>query len=162
MDVKKAVAIGRFDGVHVAHQQLIREIVKSKYTSCALIIETGENTLTSSEEKARIMHALGVDMVETVDFSSVRDLPYTKFFDEYIIHRLNAGKVVVGYNFTFGKDKLGTVCELVKLCEKAGVELCVIEPFKMDEEIVSSSKIRELIVSGDSERAEKFLGRENR
>ena len=80
----------------------------------------------------------------TYDFS--RLLP-EEFFESIIRDRLKAQMVIVGFNYRFGRDAIGDVDILKSLCEKNKIELKIIEPIVKDGEIVSSSLIREKIMT---------------
>jgi riboflavin kinase/FMN adenylyltransferase len=77
----------------------------------------------------------------------VKDLRPEDFFEEYIIKRLNAKLVSVGFNFNFGSRRLGNIDTLQKLCDKNDIELRVLPPVLIDGEVISSTGLKNLMNS---------------
>ena len=155
------VTLGKFDGLHEGHQKLIKETVNEArirgYKSLVYtfnqnprnVLKNAEiRNLISKKEKIDILKSMCVDNIVfqdfTYDFS--RLLP-EEFFESIIRDRLKAQMVIVGFNYRFGRDAIGDVDILKSLCEKNKIELKIIEPIVKDGEIVSSSLIREKIMT---------------
>ncbi len=169
------VTIGNFDGVHLGHQKIIQvaiEQAKSKQGQCvgytfrphplAVLQPTHPPQLISTyEEKIQILSRLGVDlMIEesfSQDFSSIEP---NEFFQQFLMDRLKAESIVVGYDFVFGKQRHGDLKVLEAFCKTSGVDLLVVSAQKIDGEVVSSSKIRKYLFAGEIEAANQFLGRQ--
>ncbi len=170
-----AVGIGFFDGVHLGHQKLIKELTKySKAQGLPSIIFTFDHSprkllspeifkgyITSPEEKFSYLLNLGVDHVIfrpfELDFSK---LSHKDFIKDILIEQLNAKAVFVGFNFHFGADKHGTAESLQKELKKHNSQCHIIDKVTLNGEVVSSSIIRQAIEAGDFSRANEFLGRE--
>jgi riboflavin kinase/FMN adenylyltransferase len=170
-----AVGIGFFDGVHLGHQRLISELIAyGKKANLPAVIFTFDHSprkllapeifrgyITSPEEKFSYLINLGVDHVVfrpfELDFSK---LSHQEFIKDILIKRLNAKAVFVGFNFHFGADKHGDAGYLEKELLKYNCQCHVIDKVTLEDEVVSSSIIREAIEGGDFERANRFLGRE--
>lgn len=168
------VAIGNFDGVHLGHQEILSHIKKKAkemgglsvvYTfdpppSRILRPTVSVPQIHSLEERLSLFENYGLDIaiIEpfTKNFSQKSAL---QFFNEIILHRLKAKYLYVGYNFFFGKDRQGTPELLQEFCNAHNIELHVIKPFKIKSKIVSSTKIRHLILLGHVQKATFFLGR---
>ena len=167
--MKSLVIIGSFDGVHLGHQRLIKE-AKDMALRCGLLLTAitfepqpslffnrTSRVLSSLEERLLLLKKYGVPRVEVLDFESV----YNSTPEEFIrdIHtEIQVCQVVVGENFTFGKDKGGDALDLVKYASEIGMEARVVPLFSNSSEPISSSKIRTLINEGKLEEANNMLG----
>ena len=168
-----AVALGCFDGVHEGHRRLICEtnrIAREKSVDSAVFCfsEPPKNyffpnstpTLTSFEEKQRLMSALSPDILICVDFcEEIAEMSAERFFEDIVKNKLNATEVVCGFNYRFGKGGAGDADLLAKLCADSGIGLTVIPKISIDGVAVSSSEIRRLLGAGDVSAAAKLLGR---
>ena len=76
------------------------------------------------------------------------NLDYREFFDLIVLEKMNARAMVEGPNFYFGKNREGDVAKLHELCAQHRIELCIADPLKIDEALISSSRIRGLIRDG--------------
>jgi riboflavin kinase / FMN adenylyltransferase len=167
-----AVSIGNFDGVHVGHAVLVdRLVARARALQCAAVVFTFDPhpaallypeavppPLTWTERKAELLAALGVDAVIAYPTDrAVLSLSPDEFFDRVLRDRLDVRAMVEGPNFFFGRNRSGTIDYLAQLCQRAGVQLEVVEPLWMDGECVSSSRIRELIQAGNVRAADRLL-----
>ncbi len=169
------VTIGVFDGVHVGHQYLIRRVVEEAHArDMQAVVLTffphpdivirglkGRYYLTTPEQRAEQLLKLGVDIVITQTFDdSIRHVRAADFVERLLKH-LNMKVLRVGADFAMGYQREGNVPFLTVLgSEKA----FVVEPIDLiqsagDDEIISSSRIREALDAGDMEQVRAFLGR---
>ena len=167
------VTVGTFDGVHLAHQELIHDVVQRtrqrKGRSVVISFDphpkevlTGKplHLLTSIEERQQMCEELGVDVFFctefTYDFSrqSSRD-----FYLRYVIQGTGVSEVVEGYDHHFGRDREGSIEELLKLGREFEFSVDALKPVYVDEEVVSSSQIRQHLLQGRVDRAHRLLGR---
>jgi riboflavin kinase/FMN adenylyltransferase len=168
-----AVAIGNFDGLHLGHQRLLSQMLEgaaSKKLVPAVLTffphpvqvlnpEKKLEQLTTTTEKLDLMKSIGVEFVCVASFDkTLSDLSPDEFFARYLLKGLRAKLVFVGYNFRFGKNRTGDTELLKKLCEKHNIILTVVEAVSVGDK-VSSSLIREKIVRGQVEEANRLLGR---
>lgn len=166
---KTAVALGYFDGVHLAHLQVINKVVSLKNilgtvpTVLTFSMDTKvpgkgyiQNILTDTT-KLDMLEKYGVKKTYMPLFSSIESLSAEEFL-KIIVDKLQAKAIVCGYDYTFGHKGLGDVDMLSDLCEKHGIELFVINPVQRLGEIVSSTKIRALITQGKMHEANNLLG----
>lgn len=160
------IALGNFDGVHIAHKVVLLTAARQGDSICLLFrkhpleVMTGkppQKLLSVQDTKEKIL-ACGIKRVEYLDFESVKDLTPQAFFGTVLLARFKADCICCGYNYTFGKDRAGTAKTLEALCEKAGVRLIVAPKTEYEGEAVSSSRIRHCIAAGELEAANAMLG----
>jgi len=160
---KLILGIGKFDGVHLGHKKLIEKIVSisKKERKIASVFTFRdfpvEFYITPWEEKISILEKYGIEVCIWSDFSDIKNLKADNFI-KYLIKK-GVESFVVGFNFRFGKNREGDIKSLKKLSEKYNFSVNVIEPVKIDGEIVNASKIRQFVKKGEIEKANKFLGR---
>ncbi|MEO7163547.1 MAG: riboflavin kinase, partial [Bdellovibrionia bacterium] len=172
--IHPVVTIGNFDGVHLGHQKIIQlaiEKAKAKggqsiaYTfrphpQVALRPGTQVQLLTTYDEKLEILENLGIDLVIEEPFSrEFSTIEPEIFFNEVLLRKLSAENIVVGYDFAFGKERHGHLETLDQFCKSAGVKLFVVQPQRIEGEVVSSSKIRQHLLSGEMDAAKRLMGR---
>lgn len=165
--------IGSFDGVHRGHQALIQQLVQSAHIAKKLavvvtfyphpvVVLRNIDTpyyLTSPEERAELLGNLGVDYVVTLPFSLQLSRLDAYQFMKLLTDHLGLRKLYTGNDFALGHNREGNVERLRKIGGELGYDIEVIPPLDTGGEIVSSSKIRALIGSGEVDRAARLLGR---
>ncbi len=167
------VTIGVFDGVHRGHQYLIRRLVDEAHsTNRVAVVLTffphpdvvlrglkGRYYLTTAEQKAEQLMKLGVDLVVTHPFNDVtRQIRADAFVNQLLEHlRLNA--LWVGADFAMGYKREGNVPFLTQQGSEKGFSLHVINLLANGGEAISSTHIREALLSGNVEQARDWLGR---
>ncbi|WP_236909177.1 bifunctional riboflavin kinase/FAD synthetase [Clostridium sp. Cult3] len=172
---KTAVALGNFDGIHFGHKYLIEDTVKKakhkKLKPGVLLFRNHTKTilnndrdsipiLTSNEQKLKILEELGVEVVYIIDFDeSLMKLSSEEFVENIIIGKLNAKLITVGFDYRFGYKAMGNSEYLKELGKKEGFETNIVMPITIEDQIVSSTIIRNLLMKGQVEKANKFLGR---
>jgi riboflavin kinase/FMN adenylyltransferase len=165
-----SVALGFFDGVHEGHRAVIRACAENKGNCRAVVLTFSESPaadlgrpvppyLTDNDTKAALFFREGIDDVIFADFSALRDLSADDFVTHILKEKLNCKRVCCGYNYRFGRNGEGDTDILRRLCDIAGIDVTVIEPLYRDGEAVSSTRIRELLMSGEIDRANDMLGR---
>lgn len=170
----RAAAIGSFDGVHIGHQQIMKELVASARSfgleSAVVTFEphplavlmTGEAPplLTDLPEKARLVGELGADRLVVVPFDrAFAAQSPEEFVRKVLIEKLRAAVVMEGYNFTFGHRGLGTTRLLVDLGRQLGIRVRIFDPVILGGETVSSTLVRTKLSKGRVEEAAALLGR---
>jgi riboflavin kinase/FMN adenylyltransferase len=167
------VALGNFDGIHLAHRKILEETKTSAkklgLKSAVLLLnphpvqllfpERSFQLLSSLEDRAEILADLGMDYLIVEQFTEhiARLSPYN-FVRNYLAHTLNVARVVVGYDYTFGHRGKGTTYTLMELGKKFGFEVGIIPPVMIGGKVISSSLIRELVTRGEVEKASEYLG----
>lgn len=169
MKDKSIVAIGNFDGVHIGHQKLLETFMKeAKISNLNAIIYTFLNNthsniklIYSNEYKNEIISAYNAEYLLEQQFDETfSNMSPDEFINEILINKLNAAKVVVGFNFRFGKKATGDIDYLKNVLDKKNIELIVIDKVKVGDNIVSSTLIRQLIKEGQVEDIPQCLGRD--
>jgi riboflavin kinase/FMN adenylyltransferase len=168
------VTIGNFDGVHLGHQKIIQttlEKAKARggtsiaYTfrphpQIALKPDSSIQLLSTYDEKIELLGATGLDIMVEEPFSrEFSTIAPEQFFSDVLLRQLNAEEIVVGYDFAFGKGRVGHLEALGEFCKSAGVELTVVPAQRIDSEVVSSSRVRQHLLAGAIESANALLGR---
>ena len=166
------VCIGNFDGVHLAHRELILNTVRQAkgekltsivYTFCPSpkeIFGAEVKKITSEEDKTKLIEKLGADVYysQRCSMEFLRKSP-EEFARDVLKIKLGAKKVFVGYDFTFGRDGKGTAKELSVLGEKYGFDVSVLPEIKIGGKAVKSTAVREYIKEGKIEQANEMLER---
>ncbi|MBU1042939.1 MAG: bifunctional riboflavin kinase/FAD synthetase [Candidatus Omnitrophica bacterium] len=168
------VAIGTFDGVHLAHQLIIKKAVaaakRAKGVSVILTFyphprqitnpEKIPALLTSIKHRLDLIAKLKPDVCLVAAFKKrLAQMSAEKFVQKILIEQLNVNTVIIGDNFSFGKNKSGDINFLKAYASKAGFKLSVISALKKSKIIISSSLIRNLVESGKLDQAAGLLGR---
>jgi riboflavin kinase/FMN adenylyltransferase len=169
------LAIGNFDGVHVAHQALLgqaREVAAARGARTAALTfdphpvrvlrpSLAPPLLTSIDRRLELLADHGLDAAVVQPFSAGwAATPASDFVDRELVDRLGIADVVVGWDFTAGHER-ARVDALGGLLAGRGVELHVVQPVAMEGLLVSSTKIREFLLEGKVEAAAMLLGRQH-
>ena len=163
---KTAITIGKFEGLHLGHQLLLKEVsdvAKNRgYKAVFIKIRMpGKSILTREEEQRFIKENYpAVSDIICYDFNpEFASVSAEDFIKNILIKKFNVGYLAVGNDFRFGKNRQGDV----KLLEKAGKEnffdVKVFDKLQVDGEIVSSTRIKEYLEAGDVSHAGKMMGR---
>jgi riboflavin kinase/FMN adenylyltransferase len=116
--------------------------------------------LTTVPHRAELLHAAGADHVVVLRTSpALLALSPEAFFEDVLAKQLGAKALAEGYDFRFGRGRAGTNATLRALCAPAGLAFQEVPPFKVNDEPVSSSRVRAALVRGDVQRANELLGR---
>jgi len=168
------VTVGNFDGVHLAHQRLLRKVVETARGSGAtpvaltfephpiklLAPEHAPKLLTPLERKTRLIESLGIELLVVLPFTrELAHLSPLEFVRQILVGSLHASSVHVGPNFRFGYRQSGDVEILAELARQEGFRLDVLPTLEVRGERVSSTRIRELLSVGRVELAARLLGR---
>lgn len=167
------VTVGTFDGVHLGHQKIIKQLVASaKKNGSAPTLLTFDphprkvvqpnafvELIQTIEERAETLASLGlVHMVVhpfTKAFSQLSAADYVK---DFLVDMLNIDQIIIGYNHRFGKNRMASVEELQHYGAIYGFEVTKINAEELDNISISSTKIRTAIAMGDVVTAHAFLG----
>jgi riboflavin kinase/FMN adenylyltransferase len=170
-----AVALGTFDGFHIGHDKLIMTLIEiSKLNNLKSILYTFSNhprdlfmdirkrpkLIISSEQKIDIIQKYNPNYLLYLKFDNYhKNIGAEEFIEEILIGKLKMKYIIVGYDWKFGKKAEGDV-NLLKTYESKGFfKVEVIEPIRINGQIVSSTLIRKHLDEGHIEKANEFLGR---
>lgn len=168
---KTAVAIGKFDGLHLGHARLLEEVRKKSregFHSLAFTFDkpitdffSGQSQplLTTNNEKEEYLRDIGIDyeFVLPVNKETVAIEP--EDFIRLLSEKLNAGFIAAGGDISFGAGGRGDMELLRGLSSKYGYEFCEVEKVRFGDEVISSTMIRRFVQEGKMEMAQAALGR---
>jgi riboflavin kinase/FMN adenylyltransferase len=173
--VRRAVALGTFDGVHMGHRALIAEVVMrarelgvvaSVATFDPMPLEILRPTgapprLSTLEQRAALIAEQEPDELLVVRFDrQLASLEPAEFVEQTLVRAMGAVWVVVGEHFRFGRGAVGDAAELASLGARFGFGVTAVPLQRVDNERVSSSWIRELVSKGEVDHAARLLGRD--
>ena len=171
------ITIGNFDGVHIGHQALFYEVIEKANqlngTSIAMTFEphpirvlkqNGQPPLiTLYEQKIELMERSGLDVLICVPFTpEFAALSAKDFVENLLVHRIGMKAIVVGKDYTYGKNREGNLESLKADGSRLGFEVIVVDPIQISDSLpgrTSSTLIRELVMDGEIVDANKMLGR---
>jgi len=171
-EIKRAIALGFFDGVHLGHAALLKRTKERAEQEHALpsvmSFDVHPDTLVYGKSVPLINSAIGrediirrefgIDNVVFLHFNQhLMRMPWEEFLDS-LLAELNPCWIVVGHDFRFGYKGEGTVDKLNEYCGAHGIGCDIIPAVMLDGRVVSSTYIRELIRDGEMEQARRFLG----
>ncbi len=171
LEKETAVAIGKFDGVHIGHRRLLEEILAQKKNgleSCVftfdpppsvLFGDSDGKELTTREEKREIFERMGIDiLIEFPLTVETAAMPPQNFAREILAKQMNARFIAAGTDLSFGAKGAGNADLLRKLGPELGFEVKTIEKVCIQGEEVNSTAIRKLVTEGKMPQAEEYLG----
>lgn len=171
---KPVVTMGTFDGVHLGHQKLIKKLVEkaNRIGGIPLVItyykhpletihkKTFPYILTENSLKEDILKNLGVECILYLNFTDeMAHMDPDEFIRKIIKDKLKARDLIVGYDTHFGCNRTGNYQYLNEHKKELDIEIEMVEPFRIDNRIVSSSLIRDFVREGSMDTVEKYLGR---
>jgi riboflavin kinase / FMN adenylyltransferase len=168
------VAMGTFDGVHLGHQRVLSRagviaaevegevaaLTFDPHPAKVLAPELAPALITTVERRVSLLGEAGAHHVILLPFSrEVAAVTAEEFVSGLLVDRLHVGGVVVGYDFTFGRGGRGDTALLRELARAHGFAVSIVEPYHHEGILVSSTKIREFVLSGRVYGAKALLGR---
>ena len=168
------IAIGVFDGLHRGHQQLIdqaiREAKRIKGTAIVMTFwphpahvlrpEIRLPLLVSLPHRLKLLEGMGVDACIVIPFTKFFSRLYPgQFIKDYLVKNIKPAEVFVGYDFRFGKDRLGDLHLFKEIAKTFGFKVNVLQAIKGGTHAISSTRIRELVAQGEFVQAGRLLGR---
>lgn len=170
------VTIGNFDGVHKGHQALLSRVIErgaqAGGTSIAMTFEphplralglSSPPLITRRDQKIELIETSGIDVLLCLPFDKAfAQISAHEFIEDILIKKIGMKTIVIGPDYTFGKNRGGNIELLKAKGGKLGFETIVSDWIKGDEtdtERISSTRIRKLVMDGHVDRAKHFLGR---
>ncbi|TXG36964.1 bifunctional riboflavin kinase/FAD synthetase [Seonamhaeicola maritimus] len=167
------VTIGTFDGVHIGHQKIIsrlvncgrqenlKSVILTFFPHPRMVLQKDANIklINTIKERRGILKSLGLDYLVVQEFTKeFSRLSAEDFVREILINKLNAKKVIIGYDHRFGRNRNADIEDLKKFGEVYGFEVEEISAQDIDDVAVSSTKIRNALKEGDVTKANAYLG----
>jgi len=168
------LAIGNFDGIHLGHQEILRDVARraalSGDVATALTFEpaplkvlrpdSAPKRLSTNDQRTAWFRVVGLESAVVQSFTlELSRLSAEEFVQQILVDQLRLRALLVGENFRFGHKQAGDTALLVQLGAKHGFEVIVVPPVIYHGEIVSSTVIRREIADGDVSHAGRLLGR---
>ncbi len=166
--------LGVFDGLHSAHRRIIQQVVEiATEKQCHSMLITFEPhprqvlnpqpenhlpIITTAFEKGELLKATGIDDVLFIKTNpEFLNITESDFVEKILVRKLNVCSVVVGYDYHFGRNRLGNPQSLKEAGQKFGFDVVVVPAFNLHGIPVSSSLIRQLLLDGQIKRANELL-----
>ena len=168
-----AVTIGFFDGVHKGHVTLLSKLVSqakekglesvvitfSSHPREALNANYIPKLITLNNERYELLEKSGIDYLVVLPFNEdISRRSFKQFMDDFLIEKFNVKYLLVGHDHHFGCDRINGFAQYKQYGEEKGVEVEREEPFKIKDDVISSSFVRRNILAGDVEKAAEALG----
>ena len=169
---KRVIALGFFDGIHIGHSALMREVLeigrRENLLPSVITFDAHPQTLVSGkavplinspEDRAGLIHRIfGIDDIIFLHFDKdTVNMPWDRFID-HLIGEFGARYLVAGHDFRFGSGGQGNSGLLKQKCAESGIGCCIVPEVKLDGITSSSTFIRELISNGAMGLANEYLG----
>ena len=173
-DTRSLVTVGTFDGVHVAHQSIIKYVVEraAKHGMMSVAVSFDPHPrevvqgveiplLTTVEERAREFEQLGIDRFIVIPFTSdFAETGAEDFVINVLVEKIGLSEIVIGHDHGFGKGRQGDKKLLMALGKRYGFTVDVIPVQLLEQDVVSSTRVRAVLLEkGDVQLAYKLLGR---
>ena len=173
-DHPTVATIGTFDGIHLGHQELLRQVrVKASETGSNPLLITFHPhpkvvvspddypmLLTTIEEKGQFVPDFFDGQVLVLEFNEELQKLSAEDFVRIMVDKLGISRLIVGYDHAFGRNRSGDTRELIELGHKYGFEVDIVDPVIVDGTPVSSSRIRKAMQSNCFSEAVRLLGHE--
>lgn len=168
------VTIGNFDGVHLGHREIFRRLKQAarEIEGVSVVItfdphplrvvkSTREIRLINTlEEKITLIAASGIDYLIIVPFDAeFASIPSTEFIEKYLVGIIGTKKLIIGYDYAFGRNREGNFAMLSSFGARLGFSVEELEPINCGETIYSSTLIRRMVDAGNVAEVVRFLGR---
>ncbi len=167
------VTIGTFDGVHIGHQKIVKDLVKQAHDNnkkSALLTffphprmvlqkEASIELINTIEERKKLLEKTGLDYLIIHPFSrEFSRLSALDFVRDVLVNQLNVSKLIIGYDHHFGKNREGNIEQLTEYSHIYNFKVQEIPAQDIDTVAVSSTKVRRALKEGLLKTANKYLG----
>lgn len=168
------VTLGNFDGVHLGHREIFRSVVKTaKETDGTSIVCTFQphplkmlapdhapRLINTPQERERLIEASCVDVLLTIPFNQrLAELTPEEFVREVLVAKIGVKHLVVGYDYAFGRGRSGSIAFLKEQGAHYGFKVDVFGAVQQENLVLSSTRVRQALLSGNVDGAVALLGR---
>lgn len=156
--MKTAIVLGTFDGLHEGHRAVIKKAagffsIAVTFSLPPKSVLTGESQLLIlPDDRADRMKQLGINRVDRFDFNQVKNIAPEEFL-KLLKDKYNPSRIVCGFNYRFGKNAAGDTNLLESFCKKNNIEFVCVPAVRRDDQVISSTFIRNLLREGKTQRA---------
>ncbi len=173
-DQNTVLTLGTFDGIHPGHQKIIEKVVDeaAHFNSRSLLITFDPHPrtvvpnideiklLSTLQEKIEVIKSLGIQNLLVIKFTQeFSQISSEEFVKQYIVDSIGVKKIVIGHDHHFGKGRGGDELTLKEMGKEFGFQVSAVDAVSQNGVVVSSTKIRNALVSGDIKLANSFLNR---
>jgi riboflavin kinase/FMN adenylyltransferase len=168
------LTIGNFDGVHKGHLSLFNKVKEraalidgqsvvmtfEPHPIKVMMPENGPPLITPTQQKLKLMEDSGIDVILCVPFTQeFASISPQGFVKDLLVDRIGIKEIVVGYDYSFGHKRAGNIDLLKKMGDELGFKVHMVDKILLDETVVSSTTVRNLVQDGNLSEAKKLLGR---
>ncbi len=168
------VTIGNFDGVHLGHREIFRRVKREAAAlgGVSLVItfvphpikmlglKKDFRLINTYAEKELLMEASGIDFLLTIPFNEeFAAISAERFVREILVGRIGVRRLIIGYDYAFGKNRQGDVAMLRRMGDELGFAVEVLEPIAAGGLVYSSTAVRRMIAEGDVRGVVQLIGR---
>ncbi len=173
-DVRPAVTLGNFDGVHLGHLSImdkLKDRARSRgapsvavtfepHPISVLRAESAPRRILTAEQKQEALAAVGIDYLVIIRFTAEFSLMEPEpFMRDILVDKLHAAELVLGTNFRFGRGRAGDMETLRSFGSSLGFTVIEVEPALHEGEMISSSRVRRTLGEGNVDGADAMLGK---
>ena len=171
---KAVITIGTFDGVHKGHQQIIEQLLKEAaaingspvlitfFPHPKQVVASNKNPLyiiNTPEEKYQLLQQKGIENIVVVPFDKAfAEQSAGAYIENFLVDKFHPHTIIIGYDHRFGNNREGDYQLLEAEAGKHGFEVREIPEHVLQDVTISSTKIREALLGGDIDTAERYLG----
>lgn len=168
------VTIGNFDGVHLGHREIFRRVRREAAAlgGVSAVITFSPHPIkvvgrkkdfrliNTGAEKENLIEASGIDFLLTIPFTEeFAAISAERFVRDILVGRIGVRKLIIGYDYAFGKNREGDVAMLRRMGDELGFAVDVLEPIASGELVYSSTAVRRMIADGDVRGVVRLIGR---
>jgi len=169
-----AITIGNFDGIHLGHQEIFKKVKQraSELNGNSMVYTFDPHPLnvlaphkkvpiiTSFSEKMKLIEESKIDIVICEDFTpEYANLSPRQFVEDILLDKIGIKAIFVGHDYAFGKGRQGNISTLKQFGEELDFEVRVVDAIKVDDILVSSTKIRGFVQEGEVKKVARLMGR---
>ncbi|MEO8398905.1 MAG: bifunctional riboflavin kinase/FAD synthetase [Ignavibacteriaceae bacterium] len=173
-DKNTVLTLGTFDGVHLGHKKIIKEVIKKAvfYKSRNFLItfyphprsviskDFDNYVLSTVDEKFSLLKELGIENILVIKFTKeFSQISPEDFVKKYLVNKIGTKEIIIGHDHHFGKGRGGDESTLRELGKELDFQVTAVQAVDISGKTVSSTKIRNVLSEGNVQQANIFLGR---